>query len=377
MTIARCIGVLIALGFMGLSAIINWRYGARLGRDAVDQMLFSAVSLCTDIAKSATPFFFFAAATHRRIAHAVTAAVFWFACTSYSLVSIGGFMEASRAAQTGALSGQQTTYATVSAEFTRKKMERDAIGVVLSPFVTSARLSQLSQDRRWESSKRCGEVRNAGERKFCSELTAAEVAHARSSSAEVLDHRLRELTVELASLGGAVATEHGDPRVSFLTRLSGGNARAAEVVLMILFLSVVEIGSGLGLFIAVGHGALATARNRDGLCRSEPDMASLGVAQQGATGHSELDDRGRGVENSGARRGGVAKFARARLIAATGNSVAIDELFVAYARWCRNEKAAALDADAFAQCFAALGREVGFETSAEGRYLNLAVSGRT
>ena len=53
LTVMRGVGVLIALGFMVLSAVINWRYGTTLARNAQDQWIYALASLVVDLAKAA------------------------------------------------------------------------------------------------------------------------------------------------------------------------------------------------------------------------------------------------------------------------------------------------------------------------------------
>ena len=113
-SVMRGLGVVVAFGFMGFSALINWRYGVTLARGAEDQLIFSIASLLADTAKAVTPFLFFFAFRSRRWAQATAAALFWFGCTAYSLASLAGFSEQMRAAQAGALTAQKLEHQTLS-----------------------------------------------------------------------------------------------------------------------------------------------------------------------------------------------------------------------------------------------------------------------
>ena len=375
----RWIGIVIAAGFMTLSVVINWRYGTRLGRDSVDQVIFSAASLFADFAKATTPFLFFYAVAHKRWMPAAVAVIFWFACTCYSLASVGGFMEANRATVSGTLSSKRESETVLRTNISRKERDRTELGATMSPAVVDARLDQMKLDRRWALSKSCGEIHGGGERKFCQELSALDLARIQGLEGDRLDRELRDLRQQLAALGAAGTLTHGDPRVGFVMRHLQWQSETVEAVLSLLFLAVLEIGSGLGLFMAIGHGAppmRATPGHVEGrravarLVEPSQDVTQLPSKRETVDGDTK---EGSGVAPG---VGDVAKFARARLIRATQKSVSVDQLHLDYCRWCQMQQLPPFEHDAFARQLAALARIVGFKTvirAGKTAYLELAL----
>jgi hypothetical protein len=96
---------------------------------------------------------------------------------------------------------------------------------------------------------------------------------------------------------------------------------------------VLEIGSGLGLFIALSHGG----------------QARVPVAAPASMPH-----------------GDVAKFARARLAAAEGEGVSFDDLHAAYTAWCAEQGHRPLARTDFDRRFLTLCAAVGFACAEQG-----------
>ena len=289
-------------------------------------------------------------------------------------------MEANRATLAGTLSNRHASETTLRAEIGRKEIERTGLGSTESPTVIGARLDQLKLDRRWGLSKNCTEVHGGSERKFCQQLSSLDVVRAKSNDVERLDRELDDLRKQLAASAASGDHAFGDPRVGFIVRNLQWQPGTVEAVLAVLFLAVLEIGSGLGLFMAMGHGAPM----RRGLPRHVEGRHA--VASPSAPQHDVepvvLGDEALAVDategGSGAMCvGDVAKFACARLIAVPGRSVAIVELHANYTTWCQAHRFATVSREVFEEQFVKLALAVGFRRSAIARqptYLNLAIS---
>ncbi len=117
---------------------------------------------------------------------------------------------------------------------------------------------------------------------------------------------------------------------------------------VLLFIAVLEIGSGLGLFIALSHGG-----------KDRPQQAKPAGAAPAQTAAPTAIAAG--------GSGDVAKFARAMLAGAEGQELSFDELYAAYRVWCARQSLSPLERGVFDQRFSALCREVGFKPHRRGR----------
>jgi hypothetical protein len=329
-------GVLLALSFIALSAAINWRYGHSVGRDAADQFIFAAISLAGDIAKAITPFFFWYALAGRRVLPAIAAALFWISCTAYSLSSAAGFAELNRAEQTGRLVTGKETYEALQGEIARKEGQLKALGSFDPPGVIAQRLEALRQNPRWASSRQCTDATASASRSFCAAYHTQASEREKAIEGEKLEAEIADLRAKLPALAGAARIAHGDPRAGFLVRLTGWDILKVQTGFALLFIAVLEIGSGLGLFIALSHGG----------------QARPGEAPSPAPAPAPFGD--------------VAKFARARLAAAEGEGVSFDDLHAAYTAWCAEHGHKPLARPDFDRRFLILCEAVGFACEEQG-----------
>lgn len=382
--VVRSVGVLMATGFMALSLLINWRYGVRLGRDGIDQWIFSFASLLADVAKAVTPFLIVLALARRQWLSGLVGAAFWMICTCYSLLCVAGFMEANHAVVSGGLASQQETEGHLRSDLRRKQNEREALGSLSASTVVAAKILQSQQNRRWSGSQHCGLPRDATDRTFCSGLAALDVERVQASEAERLDREAVLLRQQIAAPSGTTQLDHGDPRVAFISRFVSWHRTSIEAFLAVLLLSLLEIGSGLGLYMAVGHGSLRPARASIGVSRNDattqdrlattPAATTLTVpVRPVATGRDatpiktsgKADDAPRsgmaGAIETAAVMGDVAKFARACLRPSLGNAMTMAALYVRYNEWCQHSQYGILELETFTAGMISLAEAVPFK----------------
>lgn len=310
------LGVALALAFMALSATINWRYGQSLGRDGIDQAIYSTASVLCDIGKALSPFFLWWAWERRRVLHAAMSCAFWLTCTAYSLSSAAGFIELNRTIKTGAASSNRGEAADLERAIERKQAQIERLGAATPARVIAAKLSHLQTDPKWIASKQCTEVRTRLERTFCDEVAAQVTKRERAVAIDRIEKELAELRVRLRELSTGATSKSGDTRVGLATRVFPIEAGDAELVLSLLFVIVLEIGSGFGLFIATSHGDIAL---RVRAMRSARDSTF----------------------------GNVAAFARGCLVAHAGAIVTTAELKRRYDAWCEQTGSTPLDRGEF------------------------------
>jgi hypothetical protein len=197
-------GSLVALGFLGASAVANYLFGASLGRSPWEAHLYGAVAVLAVAMNALAPFYIsWSLAAERRVT-AAGIALLWALCLAYSTSSALGFAAQNR-------EGMAAT----------QQLSRDAYDD------TRRELLDLEARRK--------------------DATAKDRAR--------LDARIdgaRKRLVALRDKGPAPA----DAQSQLLASFSRGLFSAAQVrqALVVLFALMVEVGATLGLFAALSHG---------------------------------------------------------------------------------------------------------------------------
>lgn len=332
---AGMIGVL----FLCISGVINWSYGASLGREGADQIVFGSVSVLGDLVKALSPFLLMMWIERKRwLAASVSAALFVVA-TLYSLSALCGFLELNQSTREVRISQGHFSQDGLKKELARFEAEIDKLGKVTSEAVARSRLETLMFDRRWRSSGECAAVRSRGDERLCTEVGRAREELARAREGERLRAAVRDTRALLESgmRGGALV--EADPRAGFLNRVWGIRADHGETALSFVFVALVELGSGLGLFVAFGHGRF----RETGRPQPEP------LPDQPVSGEETRV------------KGDVLKFARARTRPGAGKSVTSRVLFEVYTRWCAETGVESEEYDVFNDVFSKLSKAIGLK----------------
>jgi hypothetical protein len=370
------VGVLLALGFMAVSAVMNWRYGHALGRDPIDQYIYASTSIIGDIFKAMAPFFFWWAAKNRRVFVVVSAGVLWAVCTAYSLGSTLGYAAMNRQVAAGALSSKADTFADLRAELTRKQERLVAFGTYDPPAAIESKLEGMRKDRLWAASQNCAEPTGKAARDFCTAYATAQAALARSHDAVRLEGEIADIRAKLQPLASASKTDRaGDPQASAVAHLTGWELVKVQTAFSLLLVALLELGSSLGLFISLNHGELSAAvRDHKAApvatpptaapVRAKPARPELVVVPPSPPVLAISPP----VTATGAQPvGQVERFAYAKVEAFPGKSLGLDAIYGAYRQWCGAEGCKALGEDEFAAKFVRLAEIVGIAHKKRGR----------
>lgn len=244
------IGLPVAIGLSLVSMIANWRFGVRLGAEDGDALVYGLASVCADGMKIILPFAIGWAWRRRRIAEWLSAACLWLVITGYSLVSALSFAAMNRAEMTErkAAIGQQVQ--DLRADLDAKRRERHDLPSARPVGAVEADIRTSEQSPRWETTRKCTEADNREARTFCErhQRLAAELAVSRRS--EKLDQDIAALQAKLDARP-STSTRTIDPQLDLFRNLSGWGEGAVKAALAILVCLLIELGSGLGLFVVL------------------------------------------------------------------------------------------------------------------------------
>lgn len=351
--LVMAVGVAASLVLLAVSAGMNYRFGYSLGRSAEDGLLLGAASAAVDGLKAVLPLLIGYAAARARIVAVMAGIAAWGLFTAYSLTSAVGFSAQNRSDISRRQEIIVQAYRDARGELDRLKSERAALGTEQPPAALQAELKRLAAHPRWQSSKACEDATVATSRRLCANVRAIEARLARARRLAEIEHRLSEMRARLAVFkdGAGVSGAHAQTRaLSAFSGLGEGWVRAGLVGLLAL---VTEIGSGLGLYLALQ-------------AWREPSFAGTLQQGRGAEERATIDRP----------KGRVEGFCRACLTGGQGPGLSLDELYQHYRNWCTDENLGAETREEFRAVFGEIGQMVGLSYQG-GRYGGLALKERS
>lgn len=373
------LGVLAAGVLLAVSAAMNYRFGFSLGKTEMDGQIYGMASAAADCFKALVPFFFFAAVRNKMWSQALAAVLVWGVVSAYSMTSALGHAALNRLDTSGQRAVQTATYHDLRADSGRAKEQLGWIPAHRPAETVSAELNVHKSQRQWMATRECTAVSGKSARDYCQQFHKLNAELASGQQSQKLETRIAEIGAKLAMTTGATALSDADPQASVLARLSGLDVGQVQTVLTIFVALLIEIGSGLGMYVAFAYWrvhdrkaepapmavasqaavapvaarapAVATAQGAAPRRAIEEPLAAapeLPADDEEATATGAIveplssprlganDNRvARGVPDSDVQR-----FYRERVVTVSeGSSLTSTELYEEYCRWCEdNEK---------------------------------------
>lgn len=247
--VMRCVGVVGTIILIAVSVSMNFRFGLSLGKTEWDALVLGMASAGADGFKVILPF----AVAHcwrsaRYLATAV-GVVLWALFTAYSMTSSLGHSATNRAEVAGEKRHDIAVYGDLEHAIGVKQREREQLPSFRPPATIEAELAARALDWRWVKSQQCRSAYNSDIRQYCGGVAKlnGELANARRAIA--LDDELAGLRAKRAATGGEGATADADAQVALIGQLLGVEEATIKLALTIMVSLMVELGSGLGLFV--------------------------------------------------------------------------------------------------------------------------------
>jgi hypothetical protein len=196
-------GALVALGFLGASALANYLFGASLGRTPDEAMLYGAVGILAVAMNALSPFYISWSLLDKRRITAAGILLVWALCIAYSTTSALGFAAQNREGVTFARQIGQEAYTDIRQE-----------------------LQDLQARRKGANRK----------------------------DRTVLEGRIDDVRTRLNNVR-AQSPQPADAQSEFISDLTSRRLEPSQVrkVLVALFAIMVEVCAALGLFAALSH----------------------------------------------------------------------------------------------------------------------------
>ena len=194
------VGTGAALTFIVASGLMNWVFMTSLGKSEFEQQILGAVSVAVSAFLALLPTLLVWAFRERRIAYIVLGVPMFLAFAAFSLSSAVGFAAKNRGSigEDRALAGERL--AGLKHELSETESKLKALGAPRPLGVVDELLRGAVQDRRWASSKECGDATADASRAFCKGYFDLKAEAALAGEAKRYEGRIAELKGEARGL---------------------------------------------------------------------------------------------------------------------------------------------------------------------------------
>jgi hypothetical protein len=313
-------------------------------------------SAAADCFKALIPFFFFAALRNKMWSQAMAAALVWTVVVAYSMTSALGHAALNRLDTTGQRAVEAATYKDLRADSKRAQEQLTWVPAHRPTETVAAELNVIKAQRYWAVTRECTSVTGKGARDFCQQFHKLNAELASAQESQKLESRIADIGARLAkATGGTVMTE-ADPQASVLAKISGLDVSTVQTALTIFVALLIEIGSGLGMYVAFAYWRLedrAPARETaDRAVRAAPAVwtteqpaiaaSVVAEAEEGRIAAAEPPSTRRFGANDnrvthGVPDSDVQRFYRERVVGREGSSVTAQDLYEDYCDWCEHQ----------------------------------------
>lgn len=251
------IGLPVSVGLCIVSMIANWRFGVRLGAEDGDAWAYGLASVCADGLKIILPFAIAWAWQRRKVAEWLSGASLWLVITAYSLVSALSFAAVNREEIAGRKLSEGRAFADLRIELEAKRSERNRLPPARPMATVEVEIRSSEQQPRWSASRQCTDAASRDLRTYCDRRFKLQAEFGVAQQAAKLDDEVSALIARLDKLPANASARSSDPQVDLFKTLSGLGEGTIKAALAVLVCLLIELGSGLGLFVVMScHRAL-------------------------------------------------------------------------------------------------------------------------
>ena len=344
------IGIAAALVMAGVSASMNYVFLAALGKTSIEGQMLGAASAAADLLKCLLPFFIAWAWRERRFVAAMSGVGVFILFAGFSLLSAIGFAAVNRSAVVESRAAGAEAYELIQRDYDRKQSELTALPPRRPATVVAEELRAVEQSRLWARSSNCSEATESASREFCTDYYRLRAEQAAAEEAPRLESALASLQEQLKQLKSQGAGQESDAQVATLSDVLALPEDRVRLALIVLVALVVELGSSLGLYLAMGPS-------------NNPSRTSIGT-----------DDDQAGVSNK-RPAGDIEDFVLEELMPMPGAGLSLADLQAAYVQWCERRQFNGLNETAFGDQFRELAVAVRL-SQMDGQYRGIALKAR-
>ncbi len=359
------LGALAAIVLLFVSAAMNWRFGFILGKTELDAHIYGAASAAADGLKALLPFFVMWAFRQRLFIHILAGSMLWVVCTAYSLSSAIGFAALNRQDTAGARVVEATNYQDLRAELDRAKKKLSwvpkhrSVGEVDADL--KALLAQPIKSRRGRTLGTVGVLTSDctssafRAQRLCVKVLNLRKELAVAKQAAKLEGQIIKLKAQTAHISQqtkGVAVAEADPQAALLAELTGVDTAKIQTGLVILVAILVELGSGMGLFVAFSH--IRGDEPRKGENHKTAVLYEPEISSGGATNSASVEGP---VHKLMLPKSDLERFYTSRIEKVDGSSITAMALYEDYCDWCNENSKEPMALPVFGRQFSEFGTQ--------------------
>lgn len=237
-----------AVVLVAISCAMNYKFGTTMGRTPEDGHIYGLAAVAADVLKALSPFVIVAAFRRKLWANFTAGIAVFLVVGAFALVGALGHLSLNRNDVTGKREVASTDYKELRSDEKRLNQNLAWIPQHRGVATIEADMRTAELQRMWTLTARCGNVQNAAGRQFCGDYNklVAELGSAREAAS--IDAKLKEVKTKLAKFESGVV--EADPQASSLSKLTGFEMGSVQIALLLLFVALLEVGSGLAPFAA-------------------------------------------------------------------------------------------------------------------------------
>lgn len=347
------IAVLAAVLMIGVSTAMNFLFMKSLATTEIEGLVLGSASAAADILKAALPWFIALAFAGCRYMFSIVGTAVFLMFSLFSFASALGFAADIRGTLTGTREAATAELRRLEAEHDRVSRQLEGSGRFRAVAIIEAEKRARQQDRRFTATKACTDATAPASREFCTSYLLLDAEIASAAEAARLRETLATIGTSITRLRSRGAGHDADPQVSVLARILHLDHGVVRNALIIGAALLVELGSGLGLWLALGH---SDAKQRPERKDKTSVLQVIDQIQQAPA--MALPAAPTAVEAL-QRTGEVVDFCVECLHPSDTGGLTLLALFRDYQSWCRVQGFTPMDAASFETEFVMLAEEFG------------------
>ena len=274
------IAVLAAMVLLAASSTMNYMFASSVGRTPFEGVVLGVVVVGIDVLKAVLAVVLAVAARERRWGFFCIGGFAFVLFSALSLTASFGFSASNRSAVFGERERQNGKLAAIEVRMAELRAKLKTLSTYRPLPVVEEAIAVARVQQGWLGSKQCTVVTKSA-REFCDGVGRLRTERAAALEGNRLEDLLTAKEAEAEQLRGTGTGLASDPQAKALASSIGLDEGQVQRGLMALLAIVIEVASGLGVFLALGDGLGTKAK-------SEAVETDDGAEQQPAPKAPEL-----------------------------------------------------------------------------------------
>lgn len=281
MTLAlRVIGFVAAIVLIAASAAMNFFFASGLGQGPIDGLILGCVSVALDVMKALLALYVAQAAATGRKAFALIGGLVFVLTSLLSLTASLGFTSTNRSIVIGAQNAKARELLDLEMRAEELKAAKLALPAHRAKSIVDALMVGAMSDRKWRDSGDCSNPRGSAHHTFCQLVMALRAERAAAEEFAKIDSELMAMRSRITDMRRTGASVEGDAQARLMAAATGLDEATVRRMLLALLAVVVEVTSGLALYLAEGPGRPKGDERRQTTTRPDPkpDVSEARIA---------------------------------------------------------------------------------------------------